>query len=423
LTENIKEYRRSIGLDNKATLGILDVVLYTMVKENRYPTKKELADGISDHYKQSGKLSGEYKQIKKLLPVEKKTSSRFRFTTHGFLQIKKSGEVAPTFRGLLLFLYFCKKYRLKKRRVEDHSFQNKPGRIRTADDKKSSTTGARKHIQAIREIQRIFDNPTIQERAPFLKYWRDFERCGFNGVELSLEIAGELYTQLHIDAEHDKYLLRRASERYFVGVENYCYERIDDAFYFLADKLTPDDLNLLAQTRHKYRRHMVPLLKGWIQKQQELFDYIDDKRKEDDIAGDTSFDKNKIILLSDLALKYDTDITNVSQALGLFYNNNPGKPDYYPYDTRKYLVTNTCLVPVHEIDKLKPVLSNGMNFLDVCSLFEKHGIPESCHQEIIPKLGFEIIRMLGDKWNDTRKWFIVERPLSNIESFFKTYLK
>ena len=37
-----------------------------------------------------------------------------------------------------------------------------------------------------------------------------------------------------------------------------------------------------------------------------------------------------------------------------------------------------------------------MNFLEVCSLFEKHGIPESCHQEIIPKLGFEIIRMLGD---------------------------
>jgi hypothetical protein len=420
LTEKINEYRRSIGLDNKATLGILDVVLYTMVKENRYPSKKELADGISDHYKQSGKLSGEYKQIKKLLPVEKKTSSRFRFTTHGFLQTKKSGEVAPTFRGLLLFLYLCKKYRLKKRRVEDYNYKNKPGRIRTADDKKSSTTGVRKHIQTIREIQRIFDKPTIQERAPFLKYWRDFERCGFKAVELSLEIAGELYTQLHIDAEHDKYLLRRASERYFVGVENYCY---DDAFYFLADKLTPDELNLLTQTRHKYRRHMIPLLKGWIQKQQELFDYIDDKRKEDDIAFDTSFDDDKIILFSDLASKYGTNIARVSKALGLHYNNDPIKPDYYPYDTRKYLVTNTCLVPVNEIYNLKPVLSNGMNFLDVCSLFEKHGIPESCHQEIIPKLGFEIIRVFGEKSIDFSKWFIVERPLSNIESFCRTFLK
>ena len=306
-----------------------------------------------------------------------------------------------------MFLYLCKKYRLKKRGIKDHNHQNKPGRIQRTDDKKSSTTGVRKHVQTIREIGKIFDKPAIQERAPFLKYWRDFEKCGFKIIELLLQIAEELYTQLHIDAEHDKYLLRRASERYFVGVENYCYERIDDACYFLADKITPDKLNLLAQTRHKYRRHMIPLLKEWIQKQQEIIDNIDDKRKGDDIAGDTSFDKNKIILFSDLALKYDTNIANVSKALGLHYNNDPCKPDYYPYDARQYLVTNTCLIPVHEIDKLKPVLSNGMNFLEVCSLFEKHGIPESCHQEIIPKLGFEIIRMLGDQWNDTKKWFIV----------------
>ena len=128
-------------------------------------------------------------------------------------------------------------------------------------------------------------------------------------------------------------------------------------------------------------------------------------------------------MFSDLASKYGANIAKVSKALGLHYNNDPVRPEYYPYDTRKYLVTNTCLVPVNEIDKLQPVLSNGMNFLDVCSVFEEHGIPQSCHQEIIPKLGFEIIRMLGDTWNDTRKWFIVERPLSNIESFLRTYLK
>ena len=209
-------------------------------------------------------------------------------------------------------------------------------------------------------------------------------------------------------------------------VENYCYERLDDTFYsdypVLKGKVT-DELNKLAQTRHKYRGHLIPLLKEWIQKRQEIIDYIDYKRKGYDIAGDTSFDKDKIILLSDLALKYDTDIANVSKALGLFYNNNPGKPDYYPYDARQYLVTNTCLIPVHEIDRLKPLLSNGMNFLEVCALFENHEIPESCHQEIIPKLGFEIIRMLGNQWNDTKKWFIVERPLSNIESFLRAYLK
>ena len=304
----------------------------------------------------------------------------------------------------MLYLYLCKILRLKD--YNRDGYKNTPGRIKAKDDTRTSTSTKRKHSRTVRQIRRIIDKYKVLEQAPFLKYWQDFEKCGFNIIELLLQIAEELYPQLFIDAEHDKYLLRRASERYFVGVENYCYERIDDPFYFLADKITPDELNLLAQTRHKYRRHMIPILKGWIQKQQELYDDIDDKLKEDDIAIVTSFDNDKIILFSDVASKYGINIARVSKALGLHYNNDPVKPEYYPYDTRKYLVTNTCLVPVNEIDKVKRVLSNGMNFLDVCSLFEKHGIPESCHQEIIPKLGFKIIRVFGDKSIDFSKWFI-----------------
>jgi hypothetical protein len=420
---------RNMGLDNKVTLGILDVALSTLVRENRYPSKLELADGIR-HYYNSKKMSAEYKQIKKLLPLEKKTSSRFGFTTPGFLHTKENGQnpiYALTFRGLLLYLYLCKKYLLKRNGLDERTNQNKPGRIRGYDDRKSSTVGTRKKERTIREIGKIFDKPSILENAPFLKYWREFEKCGFNVIELLLEIAEELYKQLRIDAEMDRYLLRRASERYFVQVENYCHELIDDVFYseYLVrkGKVTVDQINNLAQTRHMYRKHMIPLQKEWIKRQQQVIDYVDNKRKESDIGSDSSFNEGKPILLKDLATKYGTDVAMVSKALGSYHSYDPDKPHYYPYDEKKYLITNTCLIPVHEIDKLKPVLSNGMNFLNVCSIFEKHGIPESCHQEIIPKLGFEIIRMLGDKWNDTSKWFIVERPLSNIESFCRTYLK
>src|SRR5688572_29395281 len=100
---------------------------------DKYPSKVELAAGIHHYYKPSGKLSGklsgEYKQIKKLLPLERKTSSRFRFKTPGFLHIKKNGETAPTFRGLLLYLFLCKKYSLKKHGMQDYNYQTKPGRI------------------------------------------------------------------------------------------------------------------------------------------------------------------------------------------------------------------------------------------------------------------------------------------------------
>lgn len=480
-SRNVKD-GRNIGLVNQVTFEVLE---HALSRENRYLSMGELAEGIHHHYEEADKKSAEYKQIKKLLPYEKRTSLRFRYVAPGYFDVKERNDApqqsiqkveksyweardkygqavydyehgkissdelkvieesknaafkeyrrltqryqiyAPNFRGLLLFLYLCKILRLKKDIRND--FKNRPGKTKSKDDTRISTLGKRKYNQTVRKIRRIIGKDHILKKAPFLKYWQDFEKCGFDVIELLLQIAEELHSQLHIDAENDKYLLRRASERYFVEAENYCHERLDDMLYsnylLLKGKFTPEELNRLAQTRHKYRRHMIPRLKGWIQRQQEVIDYIDDKRKEDDITWDTSFDEDKIILLSDLALKYDTNISKVSKALGLYYNNDPTKPDYYPHDSRQYLVTNTCLIPVHEIDKLKPVLSNGMNFLDVCSLFEKHGIPESCHQEIIPKIGFEIIRMPGDKWDPTRKWFIVERPFGNIESFFRTYLK
>ena len=227
-----KKHRRNTGLESEAILEILDIVLSAMLRD-KYPSKVELADGIHHYYKPSGKLSAEYKQIKKLLPLERKTSSGFRFKTPGFLHIKKNGETVPTFRGLLLYLYLCKKYSLKKHGMQDYNYQTKPGRIGGDDDRKTSTLGARKHVQTIREIGKIFSKPSVLEKAPFLKYWQDFRECGFDVIGLLLQIAEELHSQLHIDAESDKYLLRRASERYFVGVENYCYERLDDTFYWI----------------------------------------------------------------------------------------------------------------------------------------------------------------------------------------------
>jgi hypothetical protein len=474
--------RRNIGLVNQVTFEVLE---HALSSKSRYLSMGELAEEIHHHYEEADKKSAEYKQIKKLLPREKRTSSRFLFKTPGFFHVKEEDDVlqqsiqrvensyrealdkysqavydyelgtissddlkvkedrkngalkeyrqviqryqiyAPNFRGLLLYLYLCKIPSLKKDSIENQGRKG-PGKKKRYDDSENSTPGKRKYNQTISKIRNIINKPSVQERAPFLKYWHVFDECGFNVIELLLQIAEELYHQLDIDAENDKYLLRRASERYFIQVENYCHEILDNGFYdgyLSSSKITVDKINTLVHVRHMYRKHMVPIQTEWIQTQLETINCINDSSKEYDIARDTSFDKDKIILLSDLALKYDTDIAKVSKALGLNYNNDPSKPDYYPYNSRKYLVTNTCLIPEHEIDKLKPLLSSCMNFLDACSLFEKHGIPESCHQEIIPKLGFEIIRMLGDQWNDTKKWFIVERPLSNIEIFFRTYLK
>lgn len=85
----------------------------------------------------------------------------------------------------------------------------------------SSLSSSRKIKNRIREV---ISNPLITEEiAPFLKYWQYFfnEDYNFNVIDLLLEISVELENQLHIDTKNDLYLLRRASERYFIEFENF----------------------------------------------------------------------------------------------------------------------------------------------------------------------------------------------------------
>lgn len=65
------------------------------------------------------------------------------------------------------------------------------------------------------------------DEAPFLKYWKDFKKYGFDPIELLMDIGNELRNQLHIDSEDDEYLISIATERYFTQVTNYFREFID----------------------------------------------------------------------------------------------------------------------------------------------------------------------------------------------------
>ena len=53
---------------------------------------RDLASGIRQNYSSQKKMSSEYKQIKKLLPHERKTKSRFRFVTPGFFDVKEKDD-------------------------------------------------------------------------------------------------------------------------------------------------------------------------------------------------------------------------------------------------------------------------------------------------------------------------------------------
>ncbi|HET7391901.1 MAG TPA: hypothetical protein VFJ51_13865 [Nitrososphaeraceae archaeon] len=119
-------------------------------------------------------------------------------------------------------------------------------------------------------IKDVISNSLIIKIAPFLKDWQLFsnEYCDFNVIDLLLEIAVELENQFHIDTTNDFYLIRRASERYFVELENYLWGILDSPLcYFHAKDVGNVKHAELFKARNNYRREvMIPILSDFKQR-------------------------------------------------------------------------------------------------------------------------------------------------------------
>ncbi|HEU4443470.1 MAG TPA: DUF790 family protein, partial [Nitrososphaeraceae archaeon] len=56
----------------------------------------------------------------------------------------------------------------------------------------------------------------------------------------------------------------------------------------------------------------------------------------------------------------------------------------------KYIEAGMYLIPKSQTLKLEPLLAGTSRFIDACSILSKEGIPESCHAELIVKLGYDV---------------------------------
>ena len=128
-------------------------------------------------------------------------------------------------------------------------------------------------------IKGVISNPLVtQEIVPFLKYWQYFfnEHYNFNVIDVLLKIAVELENQFYIDTKDDFYLLRRASERYFIELENYLYPILDSPLYYYDIKdVGHAKHDELLKTRKKYRQEvMIYWLNKFRAKDEEFINYL-----------------------------------------------------------------------------------------------------------------------------------------------------
>jgi uncharacterized protein len=59
-------------------------------------------------------------------------------------------------------------------------------------------------------------------------------------------------------------------------------------------------------------------------------------------------------------------------------------------NNERYMEAGMYLIPKSKAHKLKPLLAGTNRFIDACSILLKEGVPESCHADLIVKLGYDV---------------------------------
>ncbi len=95
------------------------------------------------------------------------------------------------------------------------------------------------------------------------------------------------------------------------------------------------------------------------------------------IELDKDNNNDAVISIQEVAQKYFIP-AEVARRISLRDNNE------------RYIEAGMYLIPKSKAHKLESLLAGINRFIDACSILSKEGIPESCHAELIIKLGYDV---------------------------------
>lgn len=105
----------------------------------------------------------------------------------------------------------------------------------------------------------------------------------------------------------------------------------------------------------------------------------------DDIIANSP--SNGVISIHEIAKKYNIPIESV---LRIIRSEQEEAKDNSIKDN-SYIIADKYLIPKSKADELELLLMDISKFSEACSLFAKNNIPESCHMDLLSKLGYDII--------------------------------
>jgi hypothetical protein len=365
------------------TARFLDVTLKPKVEKLASDKRKQFEGAVSELRKQEG----DYYSPPKISDI---ALAEYFPDIREIRDNRENWRYTLNLRGLLLYLFHESNIIFSK---------NSPTKNLSIYDQRKYDKRKRESKDRIRAV---ISNPLIIKKLPFLNFWWYFEEAGYNVVDLLLEISREYINQLHIDAEHDNYLLRRITERFFIELENFFYRFSDPIFsaYFIK-KLRIEEYDKILYKSNEYREIILSYQKDWIRKQQEVIEYFDKKCKSFKLKKELCNmldaleygDNNSIISIERLAVKYGMSSKDIHDFI--FFTLLRGKKEsnktevqYYEHGNKQYMIAGSYLISRPKVDKLKSSLFDGMDTKHAYSTLHKHNIPQSCSYELICKLGF-----------------------------------
>lgn len=101
-----------------------------------------------------------------------------------------------------------------------------------------------------------------------------------------------------------------------------------------------------------------------------------------------AFNNTAIISIDEIADKYNLPIESALRIITTSHKNDNSSISN-PND--KYVVAGTYLISKSKLSELGSLFDGITKFTDACSILEQNNIPESCHTEIISKIGYDVL--------------------------------
>ena len=280
-------------------------------------------------------------------------------------------------------------------------------------------------------IRDVISNPIIEEKAPFLKNWQDFEKVGFDVIGILREIGTEFQSQIVDYNTENDYLRLVITERYYKVLSNYFYWF--ECSFFLGKNKKYVKKYVEHQIYNKLDEYHLKISKlqcSWLNKQIKNIDIRNRRhalqKNNDNLIKEVhdviTTDSNTIISIDELAVKYNMSNGQVMSLLtSMEYNSSSNRDDNY---NGTHIIAGLHLIPNSRVASLLQV-EVITRLKDTLLLLEKNGIPESCHLELIRKLGFTIIRKdrKTKNWNNYSNAIIVKRKEPSIKLLSSNQLR